>query len=163
MKKSNKALHRQCVHYKYRYEGGSDAIVPIGKHPELSWGMSGDIFITVAIIVFFYCLFLCRMIYLIGLVWFLYLMAYQPSWIIQCRSQPCRRTVIIKIKLCWWHRVLSLSLCLFLSPSNQIVYHSWQVLLTASNVYTELMYKSLCWPANTSTSMCRNPNGDVAY
>ena len=29
------------------------------------------------------------------LVWFLYLMAYQPSWVIQSQSHPWRRTVLV--------------------------------------------------------------------
>ena len=30
-----------------------------------------------------------------SIVWFLCLLAYQPSWVILCKSHPCRRTAVV--------------------------------------------------------------------
>ena len=44
-----------------------------------------------------------------------------------------------------------------------IVHHFWQVFLTTSSVYTELIYVSPCWSAITSVSIRRSPLENIPY
>ena len=70
----------------------------------------------------------------------------------------CRWLIIITIiKAYWQHRFL------WFTPSVPIGHRSWNVLLTASSIHTELMNLSLFWSAKTSVSTCRSPYKKVAY
>ena len=52
--------------------------------------------------------------------------------------------------------IKSNSCSLTLSLSVPIIHRYWQVFKAASSVQTELKYVTICWSANTGTSMSRN-------